>query len=193
MTRKDTAPRLVAPISFEPRSLSGERRAALRYAKHILEISIHDPRVGSDVMYLILAAMMPDFYPRSPRGERQPHSYARCVRSQFLSTLPAWGATPLQSVPRYGLCKFLSTLPAWGATIPQPRSQTVIENFYPRSPRGERHKVDSPFQLVEQFLSTLPAWGATQGLFYVLFLKVISIHAPRVGSDGRWVGPYVPD
>ena len=34
-------------------------------------ISIHAPRVGSDAMDLWLLAQSQDFYPRSPRGERQ--------------------------------------------------------------------------------------------------------------------------
>ena len=33
------------------------------------------------------------------------------------------------------------------------------------------------------FLSTLPAWGATHANRYYVGHKLISIHAPRVGSD----------
>ena len=35
------------------------------------------------------------------------------------------------------------------------------KNFYPRSPRGERPAGDRRFQWAGEFLSTLPAWGAT--------------------------------
>ena len=39
--------------------------------------------------------------------------------------------------------------------------------------------------LTKQFQSTLPVWGATN-LGYVMDSNtVISIHAPRVGSDSR--------
>ena len=87
-----------------------------------------------------------------------------------------------------------------------PIEQTHID-FYPRSPRGER--LPKPYSTIPVFifLSTLPAWGATWGweppvALVALFLSTlpawgatmpsiqnyskidISIHAPRVGSDG---------
>ena len=45
--------------------------------------------------------------------------------------------------------------------------------------------MDYLFNKFNVFQSTLPVWGATVSLLYVLcaFLS-ISIHAPRVGSDG---------
>ena len=125
-----------------------------------------------------------DFYPRSPRGERlvaflfqvMPHNisiHAPRVGSdrrpaddkrgtgKFLSTLPAWGATS----PATGMTArfiFLSTLPAWGATVPS----------------GGKAG-----QVLAKFLSTLPAWGATSVSAGSQLIPLISIHAPRVGSD----------
>ena len=56
-----------------------------------------------------------NFYPRSPRGERQTLQSFLKGNYEFLSTLPARGAT-------------------WG-----PRSSMELQmDFYPRSPRGER-------------------------------------------------------
>ena len=56
--------------------------------------------------------------------------------------------------------RFQSTLPAWGATsILPPLTKQLL------------------------FQSTLPAWGATVSLIFALVADVISIHAPRVGSD----------
>ena len=60
----------------------------------INNISIHAPRMGSDVA--------PDF-----------QSFDIFV---FQSTLPAWGATMTTSLSRI-FERFQSTLPAWGATI----------------------------------------------------------------------------
>ena len=61
---------------------------------------------------------------------------------------------------------------------------TGQDNFYPRSPRGERlpTTIHEYFNLI--FLSTLPARGATS-FSPSLSLKAwnISIHAPREGSD----------
>ena len=125
-----------------------------------------------------------DFYPRSPRGERRCFA-SRGVSEQreFLSTLPARGATPWASISALAFAKFLSTLPARGATlnskrepdnarisIHAPREGSDVEaeqhaagyeNFYPRSPRGER------------LLSLSSLFVGTE----------ISIHAPREGSD----------
>ena len=55
--------------------------------------------------------------------------------------------------------------------------------FYPRSPRGERLKGTSLMRRQMPFLSTLPAWGATQRIMGEYLHILISIHAPRVGSD----------
>ena len=100
------------------------------------------------------------FYPRSPRGERPSSSISFFNALEFLSTLPARGATSL-TCPRASSNPFLSTLPARGATStsspsfsdyiyisihapregsdPRTRSGWLHPpHFYPRSPRGER-------------------------------------------------------
>ena len=81
--------------------------------------------------------------------------------AEFLSTLPARGATcwpsglpPVRSV-------FLSTLPARGATVWVIVNSPINAYFYPRSPRGER---------LQRAVVHLAVGG-------------ISIHAPREGSD----------
>ena len=82
---------------------------------------------------------------------------------QFLSTLPARGATANQANATFAKQKFLSTLPARGATPrPGPRSSRP-GHFYPRSPRGERR----------------PRCRLCRTL------HCISIHAPREGSDTK--------
>ena len=82
------------------------------------------------------------------------------ITASFLSTLPARGATALG-------CQ-------WG----QPR-----QDFYPRSPRGERPSASRGELLNRGFLSTLPARGATQLAVQPRPSSSISIHAPREGSD----------
>src|SRR5699024_4438140 len=60
----------------------------------------------------------PNFYPRSPRGERRAAiCTTEALPNGFLSTLPARGATVVYSVTS-------------GANV----------DFYPRSPRGERRQ-----------------------------------------------------
>ena len=152
----------------------------------------------------------------------------------FLSTLPARGATETCAERGLPLCEFLSTLPARGATLiaskkairsdisihapregsdqSRPLTPWRQGNFYPRSPRGERHdRRQQQAQQLPQFLSTLPARGATLlrvflSLTRSIFLSTlpargatkfrllnviprrISIHAPREGSDTS--GPF---
>ena len=60
---------------------------------------------------------------------------------------------------------------------------TVIDDFNPRSPCGERPAPSPRFILVFGFQSTLPVWGATGSNAISAHKTHISIHAPRVGSD----------
>ena len=82
----------------------------------------------------------PNFYPRSPCGERPVCAVARSPASQFLSTLSLRRATGsvVGSWPR-GI--FLSTLSLRRATKNRPRPSAGIDNFYPRSPCGERQQL----------------------------------------------------
>ena len=125
----------------------------------LFDISIHAPRVGSDLHDSSLLHQCIYFNPRSPCGERRISTDINSAKSAFQSTLPVWGATD-----PFDLCfdesRFQSTLPVWGAT----NLPCIL--FY-----------DKLFQ------STLPVWGATLALDVVVSLVVISIHAPRVGSD----------
>ena len=79
-----------------------------------------------------------NFYPRSPRGERRCDMVANKMTGEFLSTLPARGATG-SSFQKSNENQFLSTLPARGATrLSGEVTPNSFFNFYPRSPRGER-------------------------------------------------------
>ena len=57
-------------------------------------------------------------------------------------------------------------------------------DFNPRSPCGERLRYEHSYhQGIAKFQSTLPVWGATSGGMWRTMDRLISIHAPRVGSD----------
>ena len=62
-----------------------------------------------------------------------------------------------------------------------------VLDFNPRSPCGERHVDDYLTVFDRLFQSTLPVWGATLPGCGFPPASVISIHAPRVGSDVRRV------
>ena len=174
------------------------------------EISIHAPRMGSDrpprrvvTAFRIFQSTLPGW------GATNPQTLGNTLYL-FQSTLPGWGATfrhpfcfpsicisihaprmgsdsAYSSVPAVSGTVFQSTLPGWGATVTVP-----------------------PWPIVPIFQSTLPGWGATSicrrcprwhrhfnprspdgerlcRQFDELAQLTISIHAPRMGSDGGLV------
>ena len=128
-----------------------------------------------------------DFYPRSPRGERRGHShpsalqlnyfYPRSPRGERLSSMP-----PALVRTQY----FYPRSPRGERRGPNTKAGTFCADFYPRSPRGERQKLPKRTHQTDLFLSTLPARGATPESDLKYSSKIISIHAPREGSDPGW-------
>ena len=131
------SPRTQQNDNFNPRSPWGERLLLAFSGRKLIEfqstlpvggatyqrlcgqkyqqISIHAPRGGSDILYLVVGAQADYFNPRSPWGERR-----GCVRKGFLvfpfqSTLPVGGATTTTG-KTFQKTLFQSTLPVGGAT-----------------------------------------------------------------------------
>ena len=75
-----------------------------------------------------------------------------------------------------------------GERLPWHIHRLARNHFNPRSPGGERPALTSPVVGVREFQSTLPGWGATFTVQVVDRATVISIHAPRVGSDATYTG-----
>ena len=101
-------------------------------------ISIHAPREGSDPKSGSQGSRSRNFYPRSPRGERQYTTTAGDRQAAFLSTLPARGATLDRQ--REAAEKGISIhAPREGSDRQRAKAERQSRNFYPRSPRGERH------------------------------------------------------
>ncbi len=146
-------------------------------------ISIHAPRTGSDhqdcgaSLLLLFQSTLPArgatecekalyvvyeyFNPRSPHGERRAAVPDRSRLTAISIHAPRTGSDPGESgLARYYIV-FQSTLPARGAT----RAGLLF------------HVVVLSFQ------STLPARGATEQIAAAGTETVISIHAPRTGSD----------
>ena len=125
------------PSDFNPRSPCGERpnpnwgATAARVFQSTLPvwgatalpgpqspartISIHAPRVGSDLRGDLPGVPGQYFNPRSPCGERLNNEYDETFCRIFQSTLPVWGATPSPQKYQKAVV-FQSTLPVWGAT-----------------------------------------------------------------------------
>ena len=135
--------------------------ATVRHREHLhhLIISIHAPRVGSDVGIAACAAMGGGFQSTLPAWGATALIRVTAGGEVFQSTLPAWGAT---GVGHRLKCyyKFQSTLPAWGATYrrPQDDAQGEISIHAPRV-------------------------GSDTIIMSMIDRLLISIHAPRVGSD----------
>ena len=123
-------------------------------------ISIHAPREGSDFEKCCPCPHKVDFYPRSPRGERHRHLVGGRLFGQISIHAPREGSDGSRRRPL--------AHPAY---------------FYPRSPRGERLITYHVYSKEGPFLSTLPARGATLHPCFFVLPDVISIHAPREGSD----------
>ena len=123
-------------------------------------ISIHAPRVGSDLYQWQRLCLPHDFNPRSPCGERPATTTMSIVRKYFNPRSPC-GERRAGGQRGIYASVFQSTLPVWGATLPQEpgRHGGVISIHAPR--------VGS---------DCLEGAG-------VVYCDAISIHAPRVGSD----------
>ena len=80
----------------------------------------------------------PDFYPRSPCGERLCLSVFDFLNLSFLSTLSLRRATPGENHAN-SQQEFLSTLSLRRATHQECSGSQQPADFYPRSPCGERH------------------------------------------------------
>ena len=134
------SPRRIHSPYFNPRSPHGERhRGCFRFGNTHIDISIHAPRTGSDLVSGINSVDSIDFNPRSPHGERRFISRI-CRRATCISIhAPRTGSDTIQPIicesacisihaPRTGsdsrgtftanfFVEFQSTLPARGATI----------------------------------------------------------------------------
>ena len=127
---------------------------------------------------------MIDFNPRSPRGERHIYLDTYYFFVPFQSTLPARGATRGDVRVACYLFAFQSTLPARGATwetCAYTARYVIFQSTLPA--RGATYALIINEWFRDEFQSTLPARGATLRPESFGLDTLISIHAPREGSD----------
>ena len=123
-------------------------------------ISIHAPRVGSD------SALA---YPHKQHQHISIHA-------------PRVGSDTVAH--KFSLVHIISILaPRVGSDKCFSIDIKIKTNFNPRSPCGERPTICALQKHPQLFQSTLPVWGATNFIKLLVVHSVISIHAPRVGSD----------
>ena len=185
-TRTAFSPLTTACLFQSTLPVWGATRRPGREARMIL-ISIHAPRVGSDTTSGSLPRTAANFNPRSPCGERRFPDVPNVGDVTFQSTLPVWGATP-KSGNYQGFWTFQSTLPVWGATPPWSARASGRGDFNPRSPCGERPPFLACGFILARISIHAPRVGSDGHNGYFAYNRVISIHAPRVGSDRRGRG-----
>ena len=146
-------------ISIHAPRVGSDRISAGRYPRRC-PISIHAPRVGSDFRGIFPAIDGPISI-HAPRVGSDRHRLLSRSGRDISIHAPRVGSDNIASIVRIISFRFQSTLPVWGATLVPGDPPYAGLNFNPRSPCGERRPrdLDSAMQVV------------------------ISIHAPRVGSD----------
>ena len=148
-------------LDFNPRSPWGERRLAGR----------------GDVSDI-------DFNPRSPWGGATTLSRLKFANVSISIHAPRMGSD--DGVEMFGDDTAISIhAPRMGSDIHGYGLRKPVSDFNPRSPHGERRIRLSRFLLRLRFQSTLPAWGATTKPRHKPSPPLISIHAPRMGSDRK--------
>ena len=175
----------------------------IQHLAHV-DISIHAPRTGSDEPACRVRQRSCYFNPRSPHGERRDvHEFFGVAVISIHA--PRTGSDVIRKSPPVSISVFQSTLPARGATEGRPafrcrkpisihaprtgsddrlcHSSARSRYFNPRSPHGERRRIGYHHFRSGIFQSTLPARGATISSSSSGFPMIISIHAPRTGSD----------
>ena len=191
---------------FNPRSPDGERQETNFDSDSSRRISIHAPRMGSDRSRRTRPILPVDFNPRSPDGERPvdavlvPDHDAISIHAPRMGSDPAIISMPLTQLiisihaPRMGSDaparnqrskkgEISIHAPRMGSN-PADRTWTWCSQYFnPRSPDGERQPVSPSASPLPPFQSTLPGWGSDLRALRSSSLLIISIHAPRMGSD----------
>ena len=124
------------------------------------------------------------FNPRSPWGGDPPAWWPAGASLQFQFTLPVGGATSL-IVSQFARRKISIHAPRGGsdglAKVPIKKQ----EDFNPRSPWGERHD-HRPYPHGHRDFNPRSPWGERRGSCNISKIELlISIHAPRGGSDSK--------
>ena len=101
------------------------------------DISIHAPRVGSDLPVLLSVSVWCNFNPRSPCGERRISRRIPQSSSVFQSTPPVWGAT-FDTICSIISTSYFNPRSPCGERLRQDPDGSECCYFNPRSPCGER-------------------------------------------------------
>ncbi len=148
------------------------------------------PREGSDRRHFSLEIVPLLFQSTPPRGER-PSASRDAVKGFPFQSTPPRGERPRSRSSSIRTAAFQSTPPR-GERLSGCRTLRAPGHFNPRPREGSDHLIDHRRGHRAGFQSTPPERGATSCVRLILPRRLISIHAPREGSDGFISGNGVP-
>ncbi len=134
------------------------RRATRRCARsrQCAAISIHALLAESDALKRAQQPKQPNFYPRSPCGERPASEFLIGSRSQFLSTLSLRRATQILDDTSGATYHFYPRSPCGERPNANLGRHRGNDDFYPRSPCGERPPLTSRMTRRQYFYPRSP-------------------------------------
>ena len=131
-----------------------------------------------------LRSVPPDFYPRSPCGERRPSLSGTARHTYFYPRSPCGERHTSKDVIKTAR-NFYPRSPCGERQESQQLYARPTTDFYPRSPCGERQTFDKSKKSKMEFLSTLSLRRATAMAATITpTYENISIHALLAESDG---------
>ena len=125
------------------------------------------------------------FYPRHPRGWRPTTMGIMNLLTAFLSTPPSRVATHFFVLHSMLELLFLSTPPSRVATKNPEAFGLKFDCFYPRHPRGWRHRRIHLVPLAPCFYPRHPRGWRPSVAFHCHLIVQVSIHATLAGGDQR--------
>src|SRR5699024_5720201 len=105
------------------------------------------------------------------------------IKTSISIHAPRRGSDQSESIKRATLDKISIHAPRRGSDVILCRPRAQRSYFNPRSPQGERHTYSLPRLPGNRFQYTRPAGGATTERQFSMLKTMMSIHAPRRGSD----------
>ena len=164
---------------------------ALNSALFSVNISIHAPHAGSDVLQF--ADCQFEYISIHAPHAGSDHDRQRRYTGHHISIHAPHAGSDGDADRRFrGLLISIHAPHAGSDRLP--RSQNRLHcHFNPRSPCGERHIANLVQPKLTRFQSTLPMRGATHSCKSCFKQEQISIHAPHAGSDWRPPAWWSPD
>ena len=161
------------------RGATGEQYATTSY----VDISIHAPRTGSDIIGAGTIVRPLTISIHAPRTGSDVEISDLSRGGDISIHAPRTGSDHAMFLPHTGRHYFNPRSPHGERPYLLHPMERFGNYFNPRSPHGERHYWYDKLQKINLFQSTLPARGATYSCRIPPSTWHISIHAPRTGSD----------